>query len=342
MQPQGKPMKMVIKISVMMLLLLFSQITLAITVVASKTGSEYPSTWLTGSEGLLDYKFFSRSGGNINQYTGDANINNVGLWQRIHKNTLLGVFYTHIYSYTSGQFTTQNLLSFFPFTFVVTNTSFTTQKVRTNSVSAVLLQRFFKIVVVGLFGSYGWDNYFLNQVSLFQFMGINEITNFGSTNFSGNTWTAGISTYLGYAFRYFRFEGTIRYFHIDVARPGYTLGNPTILGEGFIVLPLTINTDNFTEDLKVVLTATPYFQPFVNAGALQVFKRKLSRSLEADFSEDIAGSLPALLLGNNAYVLGAGVESDIKNFIFRFAYERLRRGKEYHSNLYSFRLLIPL
>lgn len=292
------------------------------------------NTWLVGGESAANYQFFSKIGDNANTYRGNANTNIAGIWQRFSKNTVFGGFYSHISSYTDSKFIFSDLNSGFS---PDINTTFTTTRIKTNNFLLVLIQRFFNLVYIGAYGGYGWDNYFLRQVNNRFIVNTSFITNLGVTSFNGNTWTAGLVTYLAYAFRELNFKITLRYFHLDVSRPSYTLGSG--LAE-YTSPALDSNSDNFTEDLKVQLTPTKYFKPSFLAGALQVFKRRFSRPVA--FGID-ASPLPALILGNNAYTLGASLDSDFSKAVnFNFTYLYLKRGKEYQSNIYSVQLAFNL
>lgn len=292
------------------------------------------STWLVGGETASNYRFSSKAGDNANIYRGNANANEAGIWQRITRDAVIGAFYTHISSYTDSQFILSNLI---PGISPDINTTLTTTKVRNNSFLLVLIQRFFSLIYVGAYGGYGWDHYFIQQVNNRFIVNTSIITNLGATSFDGNTWTAGLVTYLAYAFRAINFKLTLRYFHLDVSRPSYTLGSGI---DEYTSPALTSNSDNFTEDLKIQLTPTQYFKPSFIAGLLQVFDRKFSRPVAFGIE---ARPLPRLILGNNAYTLGVGVDSDFSKAVsFNFTYFYLKRGKEYQSNIYSGRLSFNL
>lgn len=128
--------------------------------------------------------------------------------------------------------------------------------------------------------------------------------------------------------------GSINYWYSRNHTDAYTMVFNSAPAANSFSAPLNVTMGNFSESLAVYYKHFDVITPFVNAGLIQSFNRKLSRPVSINTLPP-GITFPELTFLHNGYTAGGGVVIKKSDFTFSPAYQYVKRGR-FHSNSFNF------
>lgn len=268
-----------------------------------------------------DFKYNASNLTTISRFQGHSNLYLLGGNSvSINRNIIAGLFIYKMDSYLN---------------FTQSPLAFTTESIRNNSFFGHVLKQIKPSVFIDLIGGYGQNH--LN----FKTLATEDIQpkQLGYAKSRGNSWFIGLRAFYSHSWNDFSLISSIGALHTEVSQDAFnfflvsTPNNP---------LPALSSKASFLlENTELTYKHNSTFQPFVNAGLIQVLQNPDNRANLAALS---VASLPnsTINLNKNGFSVGAGFSLKYRQLLLRLEQQYYQRGTIYHSNqsIVSIRSLI--